>query len=61
VFDPDVLERLGLIALGRWAGFCLDEIALMFAPELARRRNCRFVPAKPKRYDWLYENHIGYE
>ncbi len=33
VFDPGVLERLALIALGRAAGFSLDEIALMFAPD----------------------------
>ena len=31
LFDQDVLERLALIALGRSAGFSLDEIALMFA------------------------------
>jgi DNA-binding transcriptional MerR regulator len=31
VFDPGVLERLALIALGRSAGFSLDEIARMFA------------------------------
>ncbi|MBV6633798.1 MAG: helix-turn-helix domain-containing protein [Alphaproteobacteria bacterium] len=30
LFEPDVLERLGLIALGRAAGFSLDEIADMF-------------------------------
>lgn len=30
-FDPGVLERLALIALGRSAGFSLDEIAGMFA------------------------------
>jgi DNA-binding transcriptional MerR regulator len=28
-----LLERLALIALGRNAGFSLDEIALMFAPD----------------------------
>lgn len=33
VFDPGVLERLALIALGRAAGFSLDEIARMFAPD----------------------------
>ena len=33
LFDPDVLERLGLVALGRTAGFTLDEIARMFAPD----------------------------
>ena len=33
VFDPGVLERLALIALGGAAGFSLDEIAHMFAPD----------------------------
>ena len=33
LFDPNVLERLALIALGRAAGFTLDEIARMFAPD----------------------------
>jgi DNA-binding transcriptional MerR regulator len=33
LFDPGVLERLALIALGRAAGFSLDEIARMFAPD----------------------------
>lgn len=32
LFDAGVLERLALIALGRAAGFTLDEIAGMFAP-----------------------------
>ncbi|MGI5424016.1 helix-turn-helix domain-containing protein [Streptomyces sp. CA-179760] len=32
-FDTGVLERLALIALGRRAGFSLDEIAQMFAPD----------------------------
>ncbi|MFD0901772.1 helix-turn-helix domain-containing protein [Actinomadura sediminis] len=32
-FDPAVLERLALIALGRAAGFSLDEIARMFGPD----------------------------
>lgn len=32
VFAPDILERLALIALGRSAGFALDEIARMFSP-----------------------------
>lgn len=31
-FDPHVLERLALIALGSAAGFSLDEIARMFLP-----------------------------
>ena len=33
LFDAGVLERLALIALGRAAGFSLDEIAVMFAPD----------------------------
>ncbi|MFN4164413.1 MAG: helix-turn-helix domain-containing protein [Ferrovibrio sp.] len=32
LFEPDVLERLALIALGRIAGFSLEEIAAMFGP-----------------------------
>ena len=31
-YDREVLERLALIALGRSAGFSLDEIARMFSP-----------------------------
>lgn len=33
VFDAAVLERLELIALGRVAGFSLDEIALVLLPD----------------------------
>jgi DNA-binding transcriptional MerR regulator len=33
LFDPGVLEKLALISLGRAAGFSLDEIARMFAPD----------------------------
>jgi DNA-binding transcriptional MerR regulator len=33
VFDPGVQEQLALIALGRSAGFSLEEIARMFAPD----------------------------
>ncbi|MEO7391904.1 MAG: helix-turn-helix domain-containing protein [Ramlibacter sp.] len=32
-FDPRVLDQLALIALGRSAGFKLDEIRRMFSPE----------------------------
>jgi DNA-binding transcriptional MerR regulator len=32
-YDRDVLERLALIALGRSAGFSLDEISRMFATD----------------------------
>lgn len=33
LFTADVLERLALIALGRLAGFSLEEIAAMFSPD----------------------------
>lgn len=33
LFDDTVLERLALIALGRGAGFSLDQIARMFTPQ----------------------------
>ena len=33
LFAPAVLERLAFIALGRSAGFSLEEIGLMFAPD----------------------------
>ncbi|WP_129792737.1 helix-turn-helix domain-containing protein [Sphingosinicella sp. CPCC 101087] len=33
LFDPGVFERLALVAIGRAAGFSLDEIKLMFAPD----------------------------
>lgn len=33
LFDPRVLERLPLIALGSAAGFSLDDIGRMFAPD----------------------------
>lgn len=33
LFTADVLERLSLIALGRLAGFSLEEITAMFSPD----------------------------
>lgn len=33
LFDPGVLDRLALIALARTAGFSLDEISRIFAPD----------------------------
>ena len=45
-FDPGVLRRLALIALGRTAGFSLDEIALMFAPDGSPRIDRAVLAAK---------------
>jgi DNA-binding transcriptional MerR regulator len=46
LFDEDVLGRLALITLGRAAGFSLDEIALMFAPDGQPRIDRRMLVAK---------------
>ncbi|HEU4538829.1 MAG TPA: helix-turn-helix domain-containing protein [Polyangiaceae bacterium] len=51
VFDPGVLERLALIALGRAAGFSLDQIALMFAPDGRPRIDRRMLTAKADELD----------
>jgi DNA-binding transcriptional MerR regulator len=51
VFDPSVLKRLALIAVGRSAGFSLDEIALMFAPDGWPRIDRQMLLAKAGELD----------
>src|SRR3954452_23222004 len=51
LFDPGVLERLALIALGRAAGFSLDEIARMFAPDGRPRIDRKMLAAKAEELD----------
>lgn len=51
LFDAGVLERLALIALGRAAGFSLDEIALMFAPQGPPRIDRQMLSAKADELD----------
>ena len=51
VFPPGVMERLALIALGRAAGFSLDEIKLMFAPDGRPRIDRRMLTAKAEELD----------
>ncbi len=46
LFAPAVLERLALIGLGRAAGFSLDEIARMFAPDGRPRIDRQMLAAK---------------
>lgn len=46
VFDAGVLERLALIALGRAAGFSLDEIAQMFGADGHPRIDRRLLATK---------------
>jgi DNA-binding transcriptional MerR regulator len=51
VFDGKVLERLALVALGRAAGFSLDEIARMFGREGRPRIDRRMLAAKAEELD----------
>lgn len=51
LFDAGVLERLALIALGRSAGFSLDEIARMFAPDGPPQIDRRALAAKADELD----------
>lgn len=51
LFDANVLERLALIALGRAAGFSLEEIARMFAPDGRPRIDREALAAKAEELD----------
>jgi DNA-binding transcriptional MerR regulator len=51
VFDAGVLERLALVAMGRTAGFSLDEIARMFAPDGRPRIDRRALAGKADELD----------
>jgi DNA-binding transcriptional MerR regulator len=51
LFDPGVLEQLSLIALGSTAGYSLDEIALMFAPDGRPRIDRQMLAAKANELD----------
>jgi DNA-binding transcriptional MerR regulator len=51
VFPAGVVERLALIALGRSAGFSLEEIAGMFAPDGKVRIDRQKLAAKAKELD----------
>jgi DNA-binding transcriptional MerR regulator len=51
LFDADVLERLALIALGRAAGFSLDDIGLMFAPDGRPRIDRAMLAARADELD----------
>jgi DNA-binding transcriptional MerR regulator len=51
VFPGQVLERLALIALGRAAGFSLDEIVQMFSPDGRLRIDRQKLAAKAHELD----------
>ena len=50
-FDGKVLERLALIAIGQAAGFSLEEIARMFAPDGKPRIDRSSLAAKADELD----------
>ena len=56
LFEAAVLERLALIALGRSAGFTLDEIAMMFGPDGRPRINRQMLTAKAEELDKTIRN-----
>ena len=51
VFDAGVLERLAMIALGRAAGFSLDDIAQMFSPQGQPQIDRQMLAAKADELD----------
>lgn len=51
IFDARVLERLALIAVGRAAGFSLEEIARMFTPDGRPRIDRQLLAAKAEELD----------
>ena len=51
LFDAGVLQNLALISLGRVAGFSLDEIARMFAPDGQLRIDRQMLRAKAGELD----------
>lgn len=50
-FDPAVLQRLALIAMGRVAGFSLEEIARLFGPDGKPRIDRALLAAKARELD----------
>jgi DNA-binding transcriptional MerR regulator len=53
LFEPGIVERLALIAVGRAAGFSLDEMARMFAQGGLPRLDRALLAAKADELDLL--------
>jgi len=51
LYAPDVVERLSLIALGRTAGFPLDELARMFGADGKPRIDRKLLASKAEELD----------
>ncbi|AGP38169.1 helix-turn-helix domain-containing protein [Sorangium cellulosum] len=59
LFAPGVLERLALIGLGQVAGFSLDEIAQMFAPDGRLRLQRERLTAKAEELDQTIQRLVA--
>ena len=59
VFREDVLEKLGLIALGRTAGFALEEIAAMFASDGRLQINRQLLADKATELDAVIKKLVA--
>ncbi|BAV49754.1 transcriptional regulator [Mesorhizobium loti] len=55
LFDPAVLDRLALIALGRAGGFALDEISSMLTPDGLPKMDRGRLDAKAKELDQIIQ------
>jgi DNA-binding transcriptional MerR regulator len=55
LFEPAVFERLALIALARAAGFSLEEVARLFAPDGRPRIDRQMLSAKADELDRTIE------
>lgn len=51
LFDASVFDRLALVALARAAGFALEDIALMFAPDGKPRLDRQMLTSKADELD----------
>jgi DNA-binding transcriptional MerR regulator len=51
LFDPSVIQRLALVAMGRAAGFSLEEMARMFAADGKPRIDKKLLAAKAQEID----------
>jgi len=59
VFGPGTLDRLSLVALGRVAGFSLDEIARMFTVKGRTRIDRKLLAAKAEDLDHTIRRMIA--
>lgn len=58
-FEPRVLDQLALIALGKTAGFTLDEIRTMFCPDGQPDIDRRMLSAKADELDGMARRLIA--